>query len=99
LIRDLSLRAFLVLRVGLGYIGEHEAAAALARLKALRARLLEQCLRLRPIHTLAQILISLSLNFDLLLHSVLGLESLQLLCRRAHDVVGRRDELLLSGDR
>jgi hypothetical protein len=27
---------------------------------------------------------------------VLGLESLQLLCSRAHDVIGRRDELLLS---
>jgi len=44
---SLGLRVFF-LRVLLGDIGEHECAAALARLEVLRARLLKQRLRLRP---------------------------------------------------
>jgi hypothetical protein len=55
-----KLRALLGLRIGLGYIGEHEPAAALARLKALGARLLEQSLWLRPIYSLAHFLITTS---------------------------------------
>ena len=35
-------------------------------------------------------------GYHLLLHGVLGLESLQLLRGRAHDVVGRRHVLLIS---
>jgi hypothetical protein len=46
----------LFFRVGLGYIGEHEPTAALARLKALRACLLEESLRFRPGKVLAQVL-------------------------------------------
>jgi hypothetical protein len=38
----------------------------------------------------------MQLQSDLLLHGVLGLESLQLLCSGAHDFVGWRNELGLS---
>jgi len=93
---SLRLRVFF-LCVLLGDIGEHECATALVRLEVLRARLLKQRLRLRPRRALVYTRCWFTVQCGLLLHGVLGLESLQLLCSGAHDIVRRRDKLLLSG--